>query len=152
LPTWFVLGLGLSVASVPLLSLATNGIQAGDWAMAADCFTVSQQVGTVLGLALLSTIALSASGARAEVTTVTGIRTALAVSTGLGLAGCLQALLMLRPRFLAGRTRALSAEASLPAEFGLPPRKSQACRSRSAPMRALALIIHADGGLALDDG
>jgi EmrB/QacA subfamily drug resistance transporter len=61
LPSQLLLGLGLGVAFMPAMNLATTGVSAHDAGVASAMVNTSQQVGGSLGTALLNTIGATAS-------------------------------------------------------------------------------------------
>lgn len=61
LPAQLVLGLGLGTAFMPAMSLATARVKPEDAGVASAMVNTSQQVGGAIGIALLNTIAASAS-------------------------------------------------------------------------------------------
>jgi EmrB/QacA subfamily drug resistance transporter len=61
LPAQLLLGLGLGVAFMPAMSLATNGVDPKDAGVASAMVNTSQQVGGSIGTALLNTIAATAA-------------------------------------------------------------------------------------------
>jgi EmrB/QacA subfamily drug resistance transporter len=63
LPTELLLGLGLGIAMVPLISTATNNAEPRDVGITSAATNTSQQVGASIGTALLNTIAATASAA-----------------------------------------------------------------------------------------
>jgi MFS family permease len=90
LPGLVLLALGIGNAFVPLTLIATSGVAPADQGLASGLFNTSQQIGGALGLAVLSTVAASATknahGARADAL-VHGYTTAFGVGTALLLAG-----------------------------------------------------------------
>ncbi len=98
LPTWAVLGIGLAISQVPLASTATSGVAAEDRGSVAGAYNMAQQVGTAVGLAVLTTVAVSAgSGSADPLSAVHGIRVAMIVTAGLALATAVFARLTARP-------------------------------------------------------
>jgi EmrB/QacA subfamily drug resistance transporter len=61
LPTEILLGLGLGIAMVPVISTATSNADPGDVGVISAMSTTSQQIGASIGTALLNTIAASAA-------------------------------------------------------------------------------------------
>ncbi len=61
LPGQILLGLGLGVAFMPAMSMATVGVQPRDAGVASAMINTSQQVGGSIGTAMLNTIATSAT-------------------------------------------------------------------------------------------
>ena len=63
LPTELLLGLGLGIAMVPLISTATNNAEPRDVGITSATTNTSQQIGASIGTALLNTIAATATAA-----------------------------------------------------------------------------------------
>ena len=63
LPAELLLGLGLSTAMVPAFSVATHGVDPREAGVASATVNAAQQVGASLGVAVLNTIAASATAA-----------------------------------------------------------------------------------------
>jgi MFS family permease len=86
LPGILLLALGIGNAFVPLTLVATGGVAPDDQGLASGLFNTSQQIGGALGLAVLSTFAVSATnsfgGARADAL-VHGYTVAFAIGAGL---------------------------------------------------------------------
>ncbi len=86
LPGVVLLALGIGNAFVPLTLIATGGVAPDDQGLASGLFNTSQQIGGALGLALLTTVANSATdhvgGTQADAL-VHGYTTAFAVGAGL---------------------------------------------------------------------
>jgi EmrB/QacA subfamily drug resistance transporter len=86
LPGILLLALGIGNAFVPLTLVATGGVAPDDQGLASGLFNTSQQIGGALGLAVLSTFAISATnsfgGARADAL-VHGYTVAFAIGAGL---------------------------------------------------------------------
>ncbi|NDL59618.1 MFS transporter [Phytoactinopolyspora mesophila] len=61
LPAQILLGLGLGTTFMPAMSLATYGVEPRDSGIASAMINTSQQVGGAIGIALLNTIAASAT-------------------------------------------------------------------------------------------
>ncbi|AEW95643.1 MULTISPECIES: MFS transporter [Streptomycetaceae] len=64
LPPLFVMGLGIGLIFAPAMSLGTAGVAPQDAGAASASINVMQQVGGSLGIAVLSTLAASATAAR----------------------------------------------------------------------------------------
>jgi EmrB/QacA subfamily drug resistance transporter len=61
LPALILTSLGLGCVFVPLTLVATTGLEASDQGLASGLFNTSQQIGGALGLAILSSLAASAT-------------------------------------------------------------------------------------------
>ena len=61
LPALVLTALGLGAVFVPLTLVATTGLVAGDQGLASGLFNTSQQIGGALGLAILSSLAATAT-------------------------------------------------------------------------------------------
>ncbi|MCW2992722.1 MAG: transporter [Conexibacter sp.] len=101
LPGLVLLALGIGNAFVPLTLIATGGVEAHDQGLASGLFNTSQQIGGALGLAILTTVANSATkgadGAHADAL-VHGYTTAFGVGAGLLALGALTVAVLLRAR------------------------------------------------------
>jgi EmrB/QacA subfamily drug resistance transporter len=101
LPGLALLAVGIGHAFVPLTLLATGGVEPDEAGLASGLFNTSQQVGGALGLAALSSIALSATdnfhGTRPDAL-VHGYTTAFAVGAALLAAATVVVALVLRRR------------------------------------------------------
>ena len=99
LPGIFLLALGIGNAFVPLTLIATGGVAPDDQGLASGLFNTSQQIGGALGLAVLSTFAISATkgfgGARADAL-VHGYTVAFAIGAALLALGALVVAVTLR--------------------------------------------------------
>jgi EmrB/QacA subfamily drug resistance transporter len=61
LPGMILISIGMGLTFVPVTLIATSGVPHGDAGLASGLFNTSQQIGGALGLAVLSTIATSAT-------------------------------------------------------------------------------------------
>jgi len=100
----FVLGLGIGSAFMPLLTIAMADVPATDAGLASGITNVSQQISGAVGLAVLSTVAVSHTKAliRAHEGLVSsligGYHLAFLVGAGAITTGLLIALIVFRPR------------------------------------------------------
>ncbi|WP_445147698.1 MFS transporter [Baekduia sp. Peel2402] len=78
-----LLALGIGNAFVPLTLIATGGVDAEHQGLASGLFNTSQQIGGALGLAVLSTVATSATNGGSDNALVHGYTTAFAVGAAL---------------------------------------------------------------------
>jgi EmrB/QacA subfamily drug resistance transporter len=114
---YFVIGLGIGSAFMPLLTIAMADVPAADAGLGSGIVNVSQQVAGALGLAVLGTIAtnhskaLEAQGHAVASSLVSGYHLAFDVGAGSILVGILTALVVLRTRRVAAATT--TAEPSL---------------------------------------
>ena len=99
LPGLVLMAFGIGNAFVPLTVLATSGVDDDDQGLASGLYNTSQQVGGALGLAILGTIAASATdgapGSRAE-TLVHGYTTAFGVAAAMLIGAALVVVVALR--------------------------------------------------------
>ena len=99
---FFLIGLGMGSAFMPLLTIAMSDVPAADAGLGSGITNVSQQVGGALGLALLSSIAtnhskaLLATGHPLAGALTSGYRVAFLVGAGVLAFGLLSALAILR--------------------------------------------------------
>jgi EmrB/QacA subfamily drug resistance transporter len=93
-----LLALGIGNAFVPLTLIATGGVDAADQGLASGLFNTSQQIGGALGLAVLATVANSATHGTDPSALVHGYTTAFAVGAGLLAAAVLVIAFALRSR------------------------------------------------------
>jgi EmrB/QacA subfamily drug resistance transporter len=101
LPGLALLALGIGNAFVPLTLIATGGVKPEDQGLASGLFNTSQQIGGALGLAILTTVANSATdraGGKGADALVHGYTTAFAVGAGLLALGALTVTVLLRSR------------------------------------------------------
>ncbi|GAA1249139.1 MFS transporter [Kitasatospora nipponensis] len=97
-----LIGLGLSTAFVQVTALSLEGVPAQDAALAGGLVNTTRQIGGVIGLAALSTLASSitahASTGQSHLEAVTaGYRTAFGVCAAVLATSALLALLLIRP-------------------------------------------------------
>jgi EmrB/QacA subfamily drug resistance transporter len=101
LPGLALLALGIGNAFVPLTLIATGGVNPDDQGLASGLFNTSQQIGGALGLAILTTVANSATkgaGGTDADALVHGYTTAFAVGAALLALGAGVVTVMLRAR------------------------------------------------------
>jgi hypothetical protein len=112
LPALILSSLGMGAVFMPLTLIATTGLHDRDQGLASGLFNTSQQVGGALGLAILSTLAASATrragGASDPEALVHGFHWAFAGGAIFVLAGLVVMLVMLRQHHVA----AIEAEAA----------------------------------------
>ena len=120
LPGWLVLGFGLAISQVPLASLATSNTSEELRGSVAGVYNMAQQVGTAVGLAAFSAIAVaSADGAAGVAGRLHGLQAATLGTAGLAIVAAVVAALTLPRRaatpageagHAAGRTAAVPLE------------------------------------------
>ena len=105
LPGLLVMGAGLGMAFVSMSIGALEGVEEKDAGLASGLTNTTQQVGGALGVAVLSTLALSrtddllSSGIQTAVALTEGFQIALAAGAGFALAGAIAAFFLIgRPR------------------------------------------------------
>jgi predicted MFS family arabinose efflux permease len=102
MPTLIITGLGLGLAFVPIIGLATGDAEERDGGLASGLMTTAQQIGGAIGIAALITIAThhttSAlhSGAPVASALTDGFQAAFHVEAGIIAAAALLALVLLR--------------------------------------------------------
>jgi EmrB/QacA subfamily drug resistance transporter len=123
LPSFILLALGLGVAFVPATLIGVSSVVGEDSGLASGLFNTAQQVGGALGLAVLSTLAvthtsdlLARSGAKPSpvavaLATVSGYRLAFAVAAGFMLVAVAVMLTFLRR----GHVEGVAADGLVPA-------------------------------------
>jgi EmrB/QacA subfamily drug resistance transporter len=105
LPGLLVIGSGLGMAFVSMSIGALEGVEERDAGLASGLTNTTQQVGGALGVAVLSTVALTRtdqlleSGTQTAVALTEGFQIAIAAGAGFALAGAIAAFLLI------GRTR-----------------------------------------------
>jgi len=107
LPSLAIMGLGFGMIFAPAISAATLGVDPEDAGVASALVNANQQVGGSVGVALLSTLAASATAsfiaasrptpALLAAATVHGYTTAFAWSAGIFALGAVVALMLFRP-------------------------------------------------------
>jgi MFS family permease len=99
LPGWAVLGFGLAVSQVPLASVATSGTAEHVRGMVAGVYNMAQQVGTAIGLATFTVIAVAYAHGAADVRDrLHGLQVAILWTAALALAGGVLAAVVLPRR------------------------------------------------------
>jgi EmrB/QacA subfamily drug resistance transporter len=98
LPGLVVIAMSLGNAFVPVTLIATSGVARDDQGLASGLFNTSQQVGGALGLAVLSSVAASATHGTSSDALVHGYTTAFGVGSALLMAAALVVLGALRGR------------------------------------------------------
>jgi len=116
-PGFLILAVGLAFAFVPITIAALAGTRPQEAGLASGLINTSQQIGGAVGLALLSTIAVSttddalASGTAAPVALTDGFVNAFWAGAGIAFAGLLVSIFLVRGRDLRSREQAVEEEA-----------------------------------------
>ena len=107
LPGFLIIALGMALCFVPISIAALAGVSRAEAGLASGLINTSQQIGGAVGIALLSTVAITrtenefaAGTARPEALT-SGFQLAFWVGTGIALAGVAAALVLIRQEEIA---------------------------------------------------
>jgi MFS family permease len=95
LPGWAVLGFGLAVSQVPLAALATSNSSEELRGAVAGVYSMAQQVGTAIGLAAFSVVAVASAHGSALAGRLHGLQVATLGTSALALAAAVLAGLTL---------------------------------------------------------
>jgi predicted MFS family arabinose efflux permease len=102
LPGFLIVALGMALCFVPISIAALAGIRQEEAGLASGLINTTQQIGGAVGIALLSSIAVSATqdklgaGARINDALVSGFQTAFWVGAAIAAAGFVAALVLIR--------------------------------------------------------
>jgi EmrB/QacA subfamily drug resistance transporter len=102
LPGFLIIALGMALCFVPISIAALAGVSQAEAGIASGLINTSQQIGGAVGIAVLSTIAISrtddeiAAGAAAPEALTAGVQLAFWVGAGIALAGVVAALALIR--------------------------------------------------------
>ena len=102
LPGFLIVALGMALCFVPISIAALAGVQQAEAGLASGLINTSQQIGGAVGIALLSTIAISrtedevAAGTAVPQALTSGFQLAFWVGAGIALAGVVAALALIR--------------------------------------------------------
>jgi EmrB/QacA subfamily drug resistance transporter len=128
LPGWAVLGFGLAVSQVPLATLATSNTHEADRGAVAGVYNMAQQVGTAIGLAAFSVVAVSYAHGSTVTDRVHGLQAAVLGTAALAAAGAVFAWLALPrgdvtqgPGTLAGEAERALGPPVPPVQLAVPP-------------------------------
>jgi EmrB/QacA subfamily drug resistance transporter len=113
LPSFVLLAIGLGIAFVPATLIGVSSVSGEDSGLASGLFNTAQQVGGALGLAILSTLAVSHTSSllggsahhtahAVAVATVSGYRLAFVVAAGFMIAAIAVLVTFLRSGHIAG--------------------------------------------------
>jgi EmrB/QacA subfamily drug resistance transporter len=120
-PGFLVIGLGLPFAFVPVTIAAVAGTKQDEAGLASGLINTSQQIGGAVGIAILSTIAVStttddiASGVAQPNALTNGFQAAFWAGAGIAFAGVLVSLFLVRGRDLRQEQEAHAVEPALEA-------------------------------------
>ena len=107
LPGFLIIAVGLAFCFVPISIAALAGVQKAEAGLASGLINTSQQIGGAVGIALLSTIAISrtenevAAGTAVPQAMTSGFQLAFWVGAGVALAGVVAALVLIRQEEIA---------------------------------------------------
>jgi len=102
LPGFLIVALGMALCFVPISIAALAGVKQAEAGLASGLINTSQQIGGAVGIALLSTIAISrtenevAAGTAVPQALTSGFQLAFWVGAGIALAGVVAALALIR--------------------------------------------------------
>jgi EmrB/QacA subfamily drug resistance transporter len=108
LPGFLIIALGMALCFVPISIAALAGVQEAEAGIASGLINTSQQIGGAVGIALLSTIAISrtenevAAGTAVPQALTSGFQLAFWVGAGIALAGVVAALVLIRQEEIVG--------------------------------------------------
>jgi len=107
LPGFLIIALGMALCFVPISIAALAGVKEAEAGIASGLINTSQQIGGAVGIAILSTIAISrtesevAAGTAAPQALTSGFQLAFWVGAGIALAGVVAALGLIRQEEIA---------------------------------------------------
>jgi EmrB/QacA subfamily drug resistance transporter len=111
-PGFLILGIGIPFAFVPITIAALAGTRPEESGLASGLINTSQQIGGAVGIAILSTVAVSrtddavASGTAVPNALTTGFQAAFWVGSAIALAGVLVSIFLVRGRDLRSQAAA----------------------------------------------
>jgi MFS family permease len=107
LPGFLLVALGMALCFVPISIAALAGVRQAEAGLASGLINTSQQIGGAVGIALLSTIAISrtenevAAGSAVPQALTSGFQLAFWVGAGIALVGVVAALVLIRQEEIA---------------------------------------------------
>jgi MFS family permease len=107
LPGFLIIALGMALCFVPISIAALAGVSRAEAGIASGLINTSQQIGGAVGIALLSTVAITrtenefASGAARPEALTSGFQLAFWVGTAIALVGVAAALVLIRQEEIA---------------------------------------------------
>ncbi|WP_082104457.1 MFS transporter [Demequina soli] len=125
-PGLILLGLGMGMTFMPSMATATGGVRGSDAGVVSATLNTTQQVGGSIGIALLNTVAATATTnwiadhggstpAEMAEATVHGFSTAMWISVGAVLLAALSAAILVRTRSMSGGAGHVEAESAVAA-------------------------------------
>jgi MFS family permease len=108
LPGFLIIAFGMALCFVPISIAALAGVSEAEAGIASGLINTSQQIGGAVGIALLSTIAISrteneiASGTAGPEALTSGFQIAFWVGAAIALAGVVAALVLIRQEEIEG--------------------------------------------------
>ncbi len=118
LPGFLIIALGMALCFVPISIAALAGVSQAEAGIASGLINTSQQIGGAVGIALLSTIAISrtedevAAGTAVPQALTSGFQLAFWVGAGIALAGVVAALALIRQEEIAPAAEAAAVPAA----------------------------------------
>ena len=118
LPGFLIIALGMALCFVPISIAALAGVSQAEAGIASGLINTSQQIGGAVGIALLSTIAISrtenevAAGTAVPEALTSGFQLAFWVGAGIALAGVVAALALIRQEEIAPATEVAAVPAA----------------------------------------
>ena len=112
LPGFLIIALGMALCFVPISIAALAGVSRAEAGIASGLINTSQQIGGAVGIALLSTIAITrtenefASGAARPEALTSGFQLAFWVGAAIAIAGVVAALVLIRQEEVAAAAEA----------------------------------------------
>jgi hypothetical protein len=107
LPGFLIIAVGMALCFVPISIAALAGVSQAEAGIASGLINTSQQIGGAVGIALLSTIAITrtenevAAGTAVPQAMTSGFQLAFWVGTGIAVAGVVAALALIRQEEIA---------------------------------------------------
>ncbi len=151
LPGFLIIALGMALCFVPISIAALAGVQQAEAGIASGLINTSQQIGGAVGIALLSTIAISrtenevAAGTAVPQALTSGFQLAFWVGAGIALVGVVAALVLIRQeeivRLAGTRGSRLEPAGRGGSESLLPPRFDNAdlqCKAGAMRLKAVS--------------
>ena len=103
MPGFFAVGIGLPFSFIPLTIAALAGVKDDDAGLASGLVNASYQVGSALGLAVVTAIATSATGSSVTLGVLNhGYHAAFVAASGIAAAAAVVALVLIRRSSTAG--------------------------------------------------